>query len=118
MSSSCVSATKLARASISWAMRQHSAEEFDLRFAKQKEICRGRRDGAVDGEDGDLEFVAGVDDVVAEYEAVGHVEPLNAGRARAAGGARQFPVDPDFRVVVDIDPQHCFAAVGIEAGGA
>src|SRR5580704_4236497 len=82
-----------------------SAKEFDLRLAKPEEIRRCSRNRPVDREDRDLEFVAGGNGI-GEHQAMGHVEALDRARARAAGRPRQFAIDPDLRVVVDIHPQH------------
>ena len=52
--------------------------------------------------------------LVAEHQAVGHVEALDAARRRPAGGARHLAVDPDFGVVVDIDLEHRDRTGGVE----
>ena len=52
---------------------------------------------------------------IGQHDAVGHVEALDRPRARPAGGARHRAVDPDFRVVVDVDAEHRLGAGGVEA---
>src|SRR5580700_11298771 len=82
-----------------------SAKEFDLRLAEPEEIRRCGRDRPIDRKDRDLELVAGGDGI-GEHQAMGHVEPLDRAGARPAGRPRQFAIDPDFCVVVDIHPEH------------
>ena len=57
----------------------------------------------------DLEFFARRDGI-AEHEAIGHVEPLDRGRARPARCARQDAVDPHLGIIVDIHGEHRFRA--------
>src|SRR5215467_3533270 len=54
----------------------------------------------------ELESVAGLD-FGTKYHAIGHVEALNGSRAGIAAPARHLSVDPDFRIIVDQDVEHC-----------
>src|SRR2546426_7227048 len=83
-----------------------SPEELDLRLADEEEVPRCRRNRPVDRKHGDLEPVAGRHGAVGQHDAVGHVEALDRPWARPTGGARHRAVDPDFRVVVDVDAEH------------
>src|ERR1700676_1469070 len=81
------------------------AKKFDLRLAEPDEIHRCDRNRTVDAEDSDLELVARFDSI-GEHHAIGHVEALDRGRAGVAGAARHLPIDPDFRVIIDVRRKH------------
>ena len=80
--------------------------KFDLRLAEPHEIHRCNRNRTVDAEDCDLELVTRLD-CFGEHHVIGHVEALDRGWAGVAGAARNLPIDPDFRVIIDVSREHC-----------
>src|SRR5262249_24784824 len=83
------------------------AEKLDLRRAEPDEVLRSHGNRPVDTEDRDLEFVSRLDRI-RQHDPIRYAEALDGGRAGIAAAARHVPVDPDFRVVVDIGRKHGF----------
>src|SRR6516164_773774 len=82
-------------------------EKLNLRRAEPDEVLRRDGNRPIDAEDSNLEFVSRLDRI-RQHHSIGHVEALDRGRAGIAAAARHLPVDPDFRVVVDIGRKHGF----------
>src|SRR5437867_1316244 len=80
-------------------------EKLHLRCAEPDEVHWRDRNRPVDAEDRNLELVARLD-CVRQDDAIRYVETLDGGWAGIAAAARHVPVDPDFRVVVDIGREH------------
>src|SRR5439155_11625197 len=79
--------------------------KLNRRLPEKQEVRRCDRNWSVDAEDGNLELVARLNRI-GEYDPIRNVEALDRGRAGDAGPARHLPIDPDFRIIVNIGREY------------